>query len=192
MPRNRWLVLFALLVAGGTLGAGAMLVSLEVNKATSTDEFCTSCHSMKFVGNDPHFIASAHRSNSEGVIATCADCHIPKTNWFIETYTHAKSGARDIYAEYTNDFSDPKAWEAHHVALAHEVRDVMRAQDSVTCRSCHDAKAISPKSLRGQAAHAMSREGRMTCIDCHFNLVHAPVPPSIEFIRGSGIGAAPK
>ena len=26
----------------------------------------------------------------------------------------------------------------------------------------------------------------MTCIDCHFNLVHAPVPPTIDFIRGSG------
>jgi hypothetical protein len=28
----------------------------------------------------------------------------------------------------------------------------------------------------------------MTCIDCHFNLIHAPVPPSMSFIRGSGIG----
>ena len=108
MPRSRWLLLLALLVAGGVLGAGAMLVSLEVNKATSTDEFCTSCHSMKFVGNDPHFQASAHRSNSEGVNPTCADCHIPKTNWFVETYTHVTSGVRDVIAEYTHNYSDPR------------------------------------------------------------------------------------
>ena len=189
MPRSRWLLLLALLVAGGALGAGAMLVSLEVNKATSTDEFCTSCHSMKFVGNDPHLVASAHRSNSEGVIATCADCHIPTTNWFVETYTHAKSGIRDVVAEYTHDYSDPSIWAKRRVELAHEVRDVMRGQDSVTCRTCHDAKVISPKSARGQAAHALLRDSRMTCVDCHFNLVHAPVPPSIEFIRGSALGA---
>jgi nitrate/TMAO reductase-like tetraheme cytochrome c subunit len=189
MPRSRWLLLIALLVAGGVLGAGAMLVSLEVNKATSTDEFCTSCHSMKFVGNDAHFIASAHRGNSEGVIATCADCHIPKTNWFVETYTHVTSGVRDVVAETTHIYSDPSVWETRRVALAHEVRGLMRKQDSVTCRSCHDAKAISPKSARGQAAHAVLREGRMTCIDCHFNLVHAPVPPTMEFIRGSALGA---
>ena len=192
MPRNRWLSIFGVLVVGGLIGAAGIIVSLEVNKATSTDEFCTSCHSMKFVGNDPHFVNSAHRSNSAGVNPTCADCHIPKTNWFVETYTHAKSGARDMYAEYTHNFSDPKTWEAHRIALAHEVRATMRAQDSVTCRSCHDAKTISPKSERGQAAHALLREGRMTCIDCHFNIVHAPVPPSIDFIRGSAIGAKAK
>ena len=96
MPRNRWLLLLALLVVGGVLGAGGMLVSLEVNHATSTDAFCTSCHSMKFVGNDPHFMNSAHRSNSEGVIPSCGDCHIPKTNWFVETYTHVTSGVRDV------------------------------------------------------------------------------------------------
>lgn len=144
---------------------------------------------MKFVANDPHLMASAHRSNSEGAIATCADCHIPKTNWFVETYTHAKSGIRDVVAEYTHNYSDPSIWATRRIELAHEVRDVMRSQDSVTCRSCHDAKVISPKSPRGQAAHTMLRDSRMTCIDCHFNLVHAPVPPSIEFIRGSALGA---
>lgn len=189
MPRNRWLLLVVFLVAGGVLGAGAMIASLEINRVTATDEFCTSCHSMKFVGNDPHFVASAHRANSEGVVASCADCHIPKTNWFVETYTHASSGLRDVIAEYTHDYSNSKTWDERRIALAHEVRNVMRAQDSVTCRSCHDASKVQPKSERGQAAHALLREGRMTCIDCHFNIVHAPVPPGIEFIRGSALGA---
>ena len=192
MLRNRWLFVVAILVIGGLVGAGGILASLEINKATSTDKFCTSCHSMTFVANDPHFIHSAHQTNSAGVRPTCADCHIPKTNWFVETYTHAKSGARDMYAEYTHNFSDPKIWETRRIALAHEVRETMRAQDSVTCRTCHDAKAIHPKSVRGQAAHALLREGRMTCIDCHFNLVHAPVPASIDFIRGSAIGEKTK
>jgi nitrate/TMAO reductase-like tetraheme cytochrome c subunit len=146
---------------------------------------------MTFVANDPIFQHSAHRTNAEAVRPSCGDCHIPKTNWFVETWAHVSSGTRDVVAEYTHNFSDPKVWEARRVALAHEVRDTMRAQDSVTCRSCHNAALINPKSERGKAAHALMREGRMTCIDCHFNLVHAPVPPTTAFIRGSGIVGAP-
>lgn len=192
MTRSRWFLVLVVLVIGGIAGAGAVIASLEVNRATSSDAFCTSCHSMKFVGNDPHLLQSAHRTNGEGVRPSCGDCHIPKTNWFVETWAHVSSGARDVIAESTHNFNDPKIWEARRVALAHEVRDTMRAQDSVTCRGCHDAAAVHPKSERGQAAHALLREGRMTCIDCHFNLVHAPVPPTIEFIRGSGIGGTTK
>ena len=192
MPRNRWLLLLALLVVGAVLGAGGILVSLEVNRATSTEAFCTSCHSMTFVGNDPHFLNSSHRTNSEAVRPSCGDCHIPKTNWFVETWTHVSSGVHDVIAEKTHDFSDPKVWDKRRVELAHEVRAKMRAQDSVTCRSCHDAASVHPKSQRGQAAHTLLREGRMTCIDCHFNLVHAPVPPTLEFIRSSGIGGKSK
>ena len=190
MRGRRWLTGLSVLVVGAVVGAGAILVSLKVNDATSTDAFCTSCHSMKFVAADPFFQHSAHQTAASGVRPSCGDCHIPKTNWFVETYNHVTSGVRDSYAEFTHDFSDPKTWEARRVALAHEVRNTMRAQDSVTCRSCHDAAAITPKSERGRAAHALLREGRMTCIDCHFNLAHAPVPPTIEFIRGSGIGQA--
>jgi nitrate/TMAO reductase-like tetraheme cytochrome c subunit len=187
-----WLFLLVVLVVGGVLGAGAVIASVEINHATSTDKFCTSCHSMTFVGNDAHFLQSAHRTNDAGVRPNCGDCHIPKTNWFVETWTHVKSGVRDVIAENTNDFSDPKVWEKRRVNLAHEVRQTMREQDSVTCRGCHDANAVQPTSRSGQAAHALMREGRVTCIDCHFNLVHAPVPPTLEFIRGSGLGRATK
>ncbi len=192
MTRNRWLLLLALLAAGALVGAGGIIVSLQVNQFTSTEAFCTSCHSMTSVATDPHFLQSAHRTNTKGVRPNCGDCHIPKTNWFVETYTHVTSGVRDVVAEYTHNFSDPNIWGARRIELAHEVRNLMRSQDSVTCRSCHDAAVIEPKSEGGRAAHALQRDGRMTCIDCHFNIVHAPVPPSIEFIRGSGIGGAAK
>lgn len=192
MRRGRWLLWLIVLIIGGVLGAGGILISLEVNRFTSTDAFCTSCHSMVFVGNDPVFQHSAHRSNSAGALASCADCHIRRDNWFVETYEHTASGLRDSIAEVTHNYSDPAVWDARRIELAHEVRNVMRAQNSATCRSCHDAASISPKSEQGQAAHALLREGRMTCIDCHFNLVHAPVPPTLEFIRGSRIGGAEK
>ena len=191
MRVNRWLFVLVLLI-GAVLGAGVIIASIAVNRYTSTEAFCTSCHSMEFVAADVDFQHSAHRSNNEGVRPSCGDCHIPKTNWFIETYTHVSTGTRDVFAEFTHNFGDEKIWEARRIELAHEVRADMRAQDSITCRSCHEAAVIQPTSEAGRAAHALLRQGRMTCIDCHFNLVHAPVPPDIEFIRGSGIGAPPK
>ena len=71
MPRRRWVSIVGVLVLGGILGAGALIASLEVNRATSTDAFCTSCHSMAALAADPHFLNSAHRSNSESVLPSC-------------------------------------------------------------------------------------------------------------------------
>jgi len=188
MANGRWPVVLGLLAAGAVIGAAGIIVSVEGNRLTSTDAFCRSCHSMQFVANDPRFLASAHHTNAVGVRPSCGDCHIPKTNWFVETWTHVSSGTRDVIADWTHNYSDRKTWDERRIALAHEVRDMMRAQDSVTCRSCHNAAAIRPTSERGRAAHALLHQGRMTCIDCHFNIVHAPVPPTLEFIRGSGLG----
>lgn len=185
MRRRGWLTIVGLIAVGAFMGAAAVVTSVAVNRHTSTDTFCSSCHSMGHLATDPVFIKSAHRANAVGVLPSCGDCHIPKTNWFVETYTHVLSGVRDIIAEYSNDFNDPSAWERRRIELAHYVRDVMRSNDSVTCRNCHTAAAIQPTTERGRAAHALLAEGRMTCIDCHINLVHAPVPPSDAFLRGS-------
>jgi nitrate/TMAO reductase-like tetraheme cytochrome c subunit len=189
---KRWLAVLVTLGVGGLVGAGAIVASVEVNRYTSTDAFCTSCHSMTLLAAEPQFARSAHRSNTAGVRPSCGDCHIPATNWFTETYAHAVKGLWDVIAESTHDFRNPAVWEARRVELAHSVRDEMRSQDSVTCRSCHDAVAINPASERGRAAHGLVKEGRMTCIDCHFNLVHAPVPASLSFIRGSGLAGQKK
>ena len=99
MQINRW-PFIGMLLASAVVGAGAIIASTVVNHRTSTDAFCsTSCHSMVFQASNDHFQHSKHRSNTKGVIASCADCHIPTTNWFIETYTHVTSGARDVFMD---------------------------------------------------------------------------------------------
>jgi trimethylamine-N-oxide reductase cytochrome c-type subunit TorC len=179
MQTNRWL-LVVLLVVGIFVGAGGIIFSVAVNRYTSTDAFCTSCHTMALQAADPYFQHSAHRSNNEGVRPSCGDCHIPKNNWFIETYTHVTSGAKDAFVESTHDFSDPKTWEARRVALALEVHAEMRAQDSVTCRSCHKPSAIHPTSESGRSSHALLLKGGVTCVDCHTNIVHPPAQPTAQ------------
>ena len=173
MKISRWLLVGLLLIAA-VIGAGGMMISTVVNHYTSTDAFCTGCHTMTFQSNDPYFQKSAHRSNDEGVRPSCGDCHIPKSNWFLETYVHVTSGIRDVYVEATHDFSDPKIWEARRAELEQEAHAQIRGWDSVTCRSCHDASAIKPQSDAGRQSHALLAQGEVTCVDCHTNLVHPP------------------
>jgi cytochrome c-type protein NapC len=189
MSRIKWLSAVALLIAGALAGAVAVIASTEINRRTATDAFCVSCHTMAALADDPHFKQSAHESNSAGIRVGCSDCHIPPGNWFTETYTHVSLGIKDVIAQYTHNFNDPAVWEKRRNELAAELREEIRREDSSTCRKCHDATAIAPKTGAGRAAHAMVQQGRMTCIDCHFNVVHAPVAPSVSFIRGSGLAA---
>jgi len=180
-------VVCALLAAGGLIGAAAIVALTEFDRLTSTDATCTSCHTMATVAADPHYQQSAHRTNAAGIMAGCSDCHIPANNWFIETYTHVSSAITDSIAELTRDFRDPAAWKARRVELARRVSDEMRSQDGTTCRKCHDAAAIRPASEAGRAAHAALQQGGATCIDCHINLVHAPVATGTSFIPGPGL-----
>jgi cytochrome c-type protein NapC len=188
--RIKWLAAPALLVAGALVGGLAVVASTEINQRTATDAFCTSCHSMAVLAADPHFDQSAHRSNAAGIRVGCSDCHIPPGNWFSETYTHVSLGIKDVIAQYTHNYNDPAVWEKRRVELAGELRDEMRREDSSTCRKCHDAMAITPKSDAGRSAHAMLKQGGVTCIDCHQNLVHAPVSASASLIDGSRLTAS--
>ena len=175
---RRWPAIVALLLGGAAVGAVVIVASTFVNRATSTEAFCASCHSMANVAADPHYLQSAHRTNAAGVLASCADCHVPANNWFVETYSHVVDGIRDGFAEYTNHFDDPAVWTARLPVLAQRVRDEMKREDSSTCRKCHGAAQIRPASQAGQSAHAMLAGGNVTCIDCHANVVHAPVSAS--------------
>src|SRR5471032_3141957 len=105
------------LVVGVVVGAAGILISLDVNRATSTDALCTSCHSMAQLANDPLYQRAPHQASSAGVRPTCADCHIPRTNWFVETYIHVRSGIGDMIAESTHNLRDPKIWEVRRVEL---------------------------------------------------------------------------
>src|SRR5262245_27956028 len=108
----RWV---SLLVVAALFGAGATVATVEFNKHTSTDAFCTSCHNHGSPTDahaspptDPHYLQSAHVSNAVGVRPSCGDCHIPTNNLFVETYTHMKSGIHDLIAEMTTNFDDQK------------------------------------------------------------------------------------
>jgi cytochrome c-type protein NapC len=161
--KRRWIAVLGLIALGIVIGAAGIVASTEINRITSTDALCTSCHTMATVAEDPQFQNSPHRKNAVGVLASCSDCHIPTNNWFIETYTQLASGIKDVVAENTGNFSDPAVWQARRAELATVTRDVMRRNRGVTCLKCHEVAAISG----AKEAHAALAQGQSTCVDCH-------------------------
>jgi nitrate/TMAO reductase-like tetraheme cytochrome c subunit len=135
---------------------------------------------MATMAADPHYLGSVHMSNPAGIRPSCGDCHIPKTNWFVETYVHISAGIHDVIAVMTKNFDDPKVWDARRAEMEKEVRDTMRAENNVTCLSCHSFASIKPSSSAGQSSHAMLKDTKMACADCHTNLVHGPVASNAD------------
>ena len=176
-------------IAGAAIAVAAVLANEQIDRYTSTDAFCgTSCHSMQaHVANDPVFVESAHRTASSGVRAGCADCHIPH-GIVSGTWAHVKGGVKDIISETLNDFTDRQVWERGRAERAYHVRDWLLETDSATCRVCHDEAAIQPERKRGQSQHADARERGLTCIGCHYNLVHTEVEPRPDFLERADMG----
>lgn len=176
------------LLIGVVVGVALVLGAEQMDHYTNTDKFCTSCHlTGEYIAKSETFLTSTHRMRSGGVIPGCADCHIPK-GLVPATWTHVVKGIQDLYGQIRYDYDDPAVWQERRPELAYAVRDWMLANDSVTCRSCHNQDAIKPEKKRGQVQHAEARESGMTCIACHYNLVHDEVEPRESFLEKSSQG----
>lgn len=167
--------------AGIFLGVLLALAAEKLDQVTTTDSFCTSCHTMQLVAEQGVYQRSTHRTTTTGIQAGCADCHVPR-GLLPATWAHIRDGTRDLYVELTTDFT-PQSWESRRTELAYGVRDRMLADDSRNCRSCHKTAAIKPKRERGQRQHELAERSQVSCIGCHFDLVHKPVKPRESFLR---------
>ncbi|MDH3688393.1 MAG: NapC/NirT family cytochrome c [Gammaproteobacteria bacterium] len=79
-----------------------------------------------------------------------------------------------------------QTWNAEKAPLAYAVRDWSRDNDGVTCRGCHEETSIKPQRKRGQRQHTEAGETGMTCIDCHYRLVHEEIEPRESFLEWAG------
>ena len=164
--------------AGGTLLIGAFLGVVMVavvfggEAAVSTDQFCTSFHSMTYTA------AELKKSSHYGALGAnpgCKDCHIPQgfENFHLALYTHAVDGARELYLEFAEDYSTLEKFNERRLIMAHDARMNLKKWDSVTCRECH--RDPQPPGADAKAAHKKMETEGATCIDCHQNLVHKAV-----------------
>ena len=183
-PTKKWRLGIPLggLIAFG-LGAVALGVTNYTLHATSTTEFCYTCHSHEqFI--KPEYEASSHFSNASGVRAECADCHLPQDDWFAYVWTKAVVSL-DIVPELMGKLDTAEKYEAHRAEMAESVWRDFKENDSKYCRTCHDREAMNPEEQDRRTArrHAKADEDGETCIDCHYGIVHAEPENADEIIE---------
>lgn len=171
-------VLFAL-VAGGIGGVLFMAFLIEFDHFTSSNAFCTTCHSMTYA--DDVYQQSTHYNSASGVRASCGDCHVSE-GIFAATWDHAVGGKDLIKQIFGANYDDPAVNLIHLPESAFAAREWFRDRDSATCKRCHTMEAIQGKRGGTAAIHAEEAQGK-TCVDCHYNLVHRPVPDESTFKR---------
>ncbi len=158
------------------VGAGAMLALIVIvfggEAALSTTAFCTSCHSMTYPAKE---LRKSGHYGALGMDPQCKDCHIPQgfKNFHLAVWAHVVDGTRDLVRELTRDYSTAEKFNRRRLEMAHAARLRMKAQDSLTCRTCH--KNPRPPGKSAKTAHKKMQTEGATCIDCHQNLVHKEV-----------------
>ncbi|HNP64769.1 MAG TPA: NapC/NirT family cytochrome c [Woeseiaceae bacterium] len=172
-PRSKWLLgIPAGAFIAFVLGAIGLGTTNYVLHATSTTEFCFTCHSHEsFIR--PEYEASSHFTNAAGVRAECADCHLPHDNWFELVWTKAVVSL-DVIPELAGKLDTAEKFEAHRAEMAQIVWRQFKENDSKFCRSCHSIEAMDLKAQNRTSArrHSQAEKNNETCIDCHYGIVH--------------------
>jgi len=108
---------------------------------------------------------SSHYKNKSGVVASCADCHLPPGS-FNKWYTKITQGATDTFCHLIlkPEDIDHEEWK----------QKAVKNINPNACRKCH--KELLPPELPkgGFIAHRAFLKGdAKSCLECHTNLVHA-------------------
>lgn len=152
----------------GAVGLAGTNVVLE---ATSTDEFCLSCHELADnVGRE--YEGTIHHTNSVGLKVTCSDCHVPKP--LGAKLWRKIRAANEIYQHLLGTIDTPEKFDEHRMRMATWVWKEMNEADSRECRACHDAARwdLERQSAKAQQYHQGPLVKGKTCIDCHKGNAH--------------------
>jgi len=117
------------------------------------------------------FKDSTHYKSRSGVSPLCVNCHIDPDSGLLGKLKQVRKDKRA-----GSSVSSEDEWSEIRPRLAKVVRDKLLKNDSATCRSCHVRIAIVSESATIMRAHKKMETQNKTCIDCHYNLVHAEVP----------------
>ncbi|MEK6777743.1 MAG: NapC/NirT family cytochrome c [bacterium] len=130
---------------------------------TSSVDFCTvNCHEMGEAFSE--WQLSSHYDNGSGVVAECADCHLPR-GLLPQLRAKVYHGVRDTMVHY---FGDPDNLDRGELAESAAARIT-----DESCMACH--KNLFPSGLPrgGLLAHSQRPEGDQgKCVHCHRRIVH--------------------
>lgn len=154
-------------------------VADSVDRYFSSNAFCAeTCHVMKATVA-AELAESTHGTTKSGVVPSCANCHVSED--LFGAYVDHVKGLRELFANIVLGIDTVEAFEKERFGAANRVRMHLAKNDSKTCRTCHVMDKIKPERPRGQRQHAEAREKNITCIVCHYDLVHKETPLSEEF-----------
>jgi len=168
-------IVLVLGLIGGVFGTGFSGVVLH---QTSDTEFCVSCH----VYDDfaERFKTTSHWNNASGVRAGCGDCHIPEHSWWAMIREKAYMGTKDVWQYFVGGIDTPEEFRQHRERLRQTATAWFVANDSITCRSCHEADAmqLDAQGPGARGAHqVLGTPNAPTCVACHGGIAH-PGPES--------------
>ncbi len=130
---------------------------------SSTTQFCISCHEM--VKPYEQYKKSTHYENNSGVVAECADCHLPPGT-FNKWFAKINQGANDSFNHF---FLKPE--DIDHEKWKYQA---VKKINSKACLQCHKNLVFPELSKGGFIAHRAFLNGEAeSCLKCHVNLVHA-------------------
>lgn len=139
--------------------------------ASSTEEFCTSCHEMSA---QPYKVIqeTAHYNNRTGVRPTCSNCHVPHE--FIPKMIRKIEAAREVYGHLLGTIDTPEKYAAHLDTMKDREINRLKANDSQECRNCHDEARtnFALQTAKAQQYHQAVEHQNKTCIDCHQGIAH--------------------
>jgi len=170
--------LAALLVGGLLMAGGAAGLAW-----TNTEQFCIGCHEMRD-NVYAEFKGTIHDVNRSGVRAVCSDCHVPREPG--PMLMRKVRASLELYGHFMGLIDTKEKFEARRHLMATRVWTRMKETDSLECRNCHHADAMSTdlQSERAKARHARGKAEGKTCIDCHFGIAHKePEGPGPESIK---------
>lgn len=161
---------FLLAGVGIVLGIAATLSFDGVMSATSTEEFCVSCHEMQRPLKQLQ--TTAHYSNVHGLSASCADCHIPRS--FLPKMHRKVMASREVWGHLTGIIDTPEKYQAHLPTMRERELTRMRDNDSQECRDCHRLPRMEfeEQDRAVRRYHRAMAQRNKTCIDCHDDIAH--------------------
>ncbi len=159
--------LSVLVITGLLLSAGAAGLAW-----TNTEKFCIGCHEMRD-NSYAEYKDTIHDKNRSGVRAICSDCHVPREPGAM--LVRKVEATFELYGHFVTGIIDtPEKFKAHRAVMAQKVWRRMKKTDSLECRNCHhaDAMSVDKQSERAIRQHEKGKKDGMTCIDCHFGIAH--------------------
>lgn len=169
------------LVTGGFIAGIIFWNSFDAGlKATNSEAFCISCHTMAD-NVYPELQQTVHFRNRTGVRAFCSDCHVPHN--FTDKIARKVQASREVWNHLTGDIGTREKFLDKRLELAQREWARMNANGSKECRSCHDYEHMAFEKMDIMAEMEMrgAAQRNTSCIECHKGIAHQlPVVKSIR------------